>query len=82
MAEDLADGDRVPRPLEQDVVVVALGLEPWPWNSGRYFSTGSSSLTFPSSTSIISAVAVIGLDCEAIQNSASVAIGLPASTSA
>ena len=54
----------------------------WPLNSGRYFSTGSSRFTLPSSTSIISAVAVIGLDCEAIQNSASAAIGLPAATSA
>ena len=42
----------------------------WPLNSGRYFSTGSSSFTLPSSTSIIKAVAVIGLDCEAIQNTA------------
>ena len=47
----------------------------WPWNSGRYFSTGSSSRNFPASTSIMSAVAVIGLDIEAIQKIASVCIG-------
>ena len=53
----------------------------WPLNSGRYFSTGSSTLTLPSSTSIIKAVAVIGLDWEAIQNSASVRIGFFAAMS-
>ena len=54
----------------------------WWWNSGRCFSTGSSSASLPSSTSIMKAVAVIGLDCEAIQKSASAAIGLPAAMSA
>ena len=53
-----------------------------PLNSGRYFSTGSSTFTLPSSTSIISAVAVIGLDCEAIQNRLSVCIGFLAAMSA
>ena len=54
----------------------------WPLNSGRYFSTGSSTFTLPSSTRIIRAVAVIGLDCEAIQNRASVVIGRLAAMSA
>ena len=53
----------------------------WPRNSGRYFSTGSSSRTFPSSTSIIRAVAVIGFDIEAIQKRSSTFIGLFAATS-
>ena len=53
-----------------------------PWNSGRYFSTGSSTFTLPSSTRIISAAAVIGLDIEAIQKRLSVCIGLWAATSA
>ena len=38
-----------------------------PLKSGRYFSTGSSRRTLPSSTSIISAVAVMGFEIEAIQ---------------
>src|SRR5579863_3950404 len=50
-------------------------------NSGRYFSTGSSTFTLPSSTSIIKAAAVIGFDCEAIQNIESGCIGFFASTS-
>ena len=41
-------------------------------NSAMYFSTGSSRLTLPSSTSIISPAAVIGLDMEAIQKMASI----------
>ena len=45
-----------------------------PRNSGRYFPTASSSAILPSSTSIITAVAVMGLDCEAIQNIESVLI--------
>ena len=43
----------------------------WPLNSGRYFSTASSSVSLPSSTSSISAVPVMGLVCDAIQKSAS-----------
>ncbi len=48
----------------------------WPRNSGRYFSTGSSSRTLPSSTSIISAEAVIGFDIEAIQKRSSGFMGV------
>ena len=51
-------------------------------NSGRNFATGSSSVTFPASTRIIKAEAVIGFDSEAIQNRQSVVIGVPAATSA
>ena len=53
----------------------------WPLNSGRYVSTGSSSFTFPSSTSIIRAVAVIGLFMEAIQNRLSTFMAPSAATS-
>jgi len=49
---------------------------------GRYFSTASSTFTFPSSTSIISAVAVIGFVCEAIQKSVSGRMGWFAAMSA
>ena len=54
----------------------------WPWNSGRYFSTGSSSFTLPSSTSIIMQAVVKALLCEAIQNSSSVRIGILCAMSA
>jgi hypothetical protein len=54
----------------------------WPLNSGRYFSTGSSMLTLPSSTSIMSAVPVIGLVCDAIQNIVSGVIGFLVARSA
>ena len=37
-----------------------------PLNSGRYFSTGSSSESFPWSTRIMRIVAVTGLELEAI----------------
>ena len=37
-----------------------------PLNSGRYFSTGSSSASLPRSTRIISSVAVTGLELDAI----------------
>ena len=47
----------------------------WPLNSGRYFSTGSSICSLPSSTSIINAVAVSDLLIDAIQNRLSVRIG-------
>ena len=43
-------------------------------NSARYFSTGSSTESFPSSTSIMIAMAVIGLVIEAIRNRASIGI--------
>ena len=53
-----------------------------PLNSGRYFSTGSSTESLPSSWSIMTAVAVIGLVIEAIQKMASGRIGLSAAMSA
>ena len=53
-----------------------------PLNSGKYFSTASSTFTLPSSTSIIRAVAVIGLVIEAIQKRLSVRIGFFAAMSA
>ena len=43
-------------------------------NSGRYFSTGSSKLSLPSSTSMATAVADIGLVIEAIQKKSLVSI--------
>jgi len=52
-----------------------------PLNSGRYFSTGSSRPTFPWSTSIMNAAALIDFDCEAIQNIASGRMGVFAATS-
>ena len=51
-------------------------------NSGRYFPTGSSTDSFPSSCKIITAVAVIGFVIEAIQNSVLGAIGRFVSMSA
>ena len=53
-----------------------------PSNSGRCFSTGSSTESLPSSWSIRTAVAVIGLVIEAIQKIVSGRIGLPAAMSA
>ena len=44
----------------------------WFLNSGKYFSTGSSTESLPSSCNIMMAVAVIGFVMEAIQNISSV----------
>ncbi len=46
-----------------------------PTNSGRCFSTGSSIASFPSSASIMTAIAVIGLVIEAMRKSVSGRIG-------
>ena len=51
-------------------------------NSGRYFATGSLTLSLPSSCSISTAVPVIGFVIEAIQKSVSGVIGRFAATSA
>ena len=51
-------------------------------NSGRYFATGSATLSLPSSCSIRIAAPVIGFVIEAIQNSVSGVIGRFAATSA
>ena len=51
-------------------------------NSGRYFSTGSSTESLPSSWSIRTAVAVMGLVIEAIQKIVSGRIGLFSAMSA
>ena len=53
----------------------------WPRNSGRCFSTGSSTASFPSSTSIMMPMAVIGLVIEAIRKRVSDRIGRSFSTS-
>ena len=50
-------------------------------SSGSSRSTGSSSLSLPSSTSIITATAVIGFVIEASANIVSRFIGMPASLS-
>ena len=51
-------------------------------NSGRYFATGSATLSLPSSCSIRIAAPVIGFVIEAIQKSVSGVIGRFAATSA
>ena len=51
-------------------------------NSGRYFATGSSRFTFPSSTSVINVAAAIAFVLEANQKSESGRIGVFASRSA
>jgi hypothetical protein len=54
----------------------------WFLNSGTYFSTGSSTFNLPSSCNMSTAVAVIGLVMEAIQNKLSGCIGFSPATSA
>ena len=50
-------------------------------NRGRYFDTGSSTPTFPSSTSIITAVEVIGLVIDAMRKMESFCIARSRATS-
>ena len=51
-------------------------------NSGRYFATGSATLSLPSSCSMRTATPVTGLVIEAIQNSVSGVMARFAATSA
>src|ERR1043166_192285 len=51
-------------------------------NSGRYFATGSETLSLPASFNIGSGVAVIGFVIDAIQKRLSIDIGFFAATSA
>ena len=67
-------------------MIAVLGVEPsfifTFAKAGNHFAAGSSKVTFPSSTSIISAVPLIDFVIDAIQNTASFAIGFPPATSA
>jgi hypothetical protein len=67
---------------QQHVLAVLLGDDHLAADLGRVFLHWVVEREFSSSTSIITAAAVIGCDCDAIQNSASVFIARPAATSA